>query len=150
MLKSNSAKELTRRNIDIILVSTQVPENIGLAARVLKNTGFSNLTLVNPNLTSKSYEVAKRARDLLEKARVVKTLREAIKGCHFVFGTTRRRREYKIIHNFSDVKVLLTQAACKKRVGIVENVRYFTAIGAGYLGCIGLEKFIYFLNLCYK
>jgi len=106
-------------NITLILVSPLVPENIGLVSRVLKNTGFSNLYLVSPALTPKSFEVAKRARDILEKAKVFNTLKEAIASSHFVLGTTRRKREYKFIYNFKDILPYILSLAKKKEVSIL-------------------------------
>jgi tRNA C32,U32 (ribose-2'-O)-methylase TrmJ len=103
-LKLPSFKEKILKNIDIVLVSPQIPDNIGLVSRILKNTSFSSLSLVNPNLTKKSFDVAKRARDVLEKAKRYSSLTEAIAPSYFVFGTTRRKREYKFIYNFNDIK----------------------------------------------
>jgi tRNA/rRNA methyltransferase len=117
--KLNSAKEKILKNIEIILVEPQVPENIGLVARVLKNTAITNLPLVNPNLNKKSFEVAKRAQDILRNAKVFKTTEEAIAESCVVFGTTRRKREYKFIYNFNDIKHLLISFAIKGKVGIL-------------------------------
>ena len=36
--------------ISIILVDTQLPENVGLVARSMYNFGFTNLNLVSPKL----------------------------------------------------------------------------------------------------
>lgn len=119
MWKLNSDKEKILKNIDIVLVSPQIPENIGLVARLLKNTSFFNLVLVSPNLTQESLEVAKRARDVLEKAKVFDNLKNALKESSFVFGTTRRIREYKFIYNFEDIKPYVISLAKEKKVSIL-------------------------------
>ena len=119
MWKFASAKAKSLGNIDLVLVSPQVPENIGLVARILKNTCFSHLSLVNPNLSEKSYEVAKRARDILNQAKKFDTLKEALSKSHFTFATTRRVRSYKFIYNFHDILPLIVSQAQKKRVSIV-------------------------------
>lgn len=106
-------------NIEIVLVSPQVPENIGLVARNLKNTAFKNLSLVSPNLTKKSYEVAKGARDILKKAKVFSKLEDALTDSNFVFGTTRRRREFKFIYNFNQIKNFLISLSLKNKVSII-------------------------------
>lgn len=106
-------------NIIITLVSPQIPENIGLCARVIKNTSLRNLYLVNPNLTNKSFEVAKRARDVLTKASIFSDLNEAIKSSYFVVGTTRRQRGDIIIYNFREVLPLIIAVAKKRRVSII-------------------------------
>jgi len=107
------------KNIHIVLVSPQVPENIGLSARILKNTSFSNLILINPNLTNKSFEVAKRARDVLEKAKIYNRLEEIRNGYYFIFATTRRRREFKVIYNFNYILPQLVCLASSKRIAIL-------------------------------
>ena len=84
-----------------------------------KNTCFSHLSLVNPNLSEKSYEVAKRARDILNQAKKFDTLKEALSKSHFTFATTRRVRSYKFIYNFHDILPLIVSQAQKKRVSIV-------------------------------
>ena len=119
MYKSNCDKEKILKNIEIVLASPAIPENIGLVARVLKNTSFSNLSLVNPKLTSKSNEVAKRARDLIKKAKIYDSLTEAVKSSTFVFGSSRRKREYKVSFNFNEIKHLIICLASNKRVSIV-------------------------------
>lgn len=107
------------RNIDIVLSSPQSPENIGLTARVMKNTGFKSLKLVNPNLNNKSFEVSKRARDVLKKAEQVSSLKEAVSSSEFVFGTTRRKREYKYIYNLNYLQNLILSLAKEKKISLV-------------------------------
>ena len=119
MYKLNSDKEKILKNIEIVLASPAIPENIGLVARVLKNTSFFNLSLVNPKLTPKSSEVAKRARDLLKKAKAYDSLNEAVKSSTFVFGASRRKREYKVSFNFNEIKHLIISLAFNKKVSIV-------------------------------
>ena len=119
MCASISDRERIVKNISIVLVSSQVPDNIGLCARVPKNTYFSNLRLVNPNLSAKSFEVSKRARDVLKKAKVFNSLKEAVGYSHFVFGTTRRKREYNLVHNFSDILPVIVAFGRKARISIV-------------------------------
>lgn len=106
-------------NIDIIFVRPRIPENIGLAARTLKNTGFKRLKLVQPKLTAKAFETAKRARDLLEESPVYESLSGAGENCGFLFGTTRRRREYVQVYEFRAVLPRIIEIAVKNRVGIV-------------------------------
>ena len=112
-------KQSVLANIQIVLVEPRVPENIGLVARVLKNTGITNLSLVKPNLTVKAYEVAKRARDVLEGAKTYASLKEAVEYLYFVFGTTRRKSSDTFIFNFNGTKHLVASLASKKKVGIV-------------------------------
>ncbi|MDG2460589.1 MAG: tRNA (cytosine(32)/uridine(32)-2'-O)-methyltransferase TrmJ [Luminiphilus sp.] len=81
-------------NIDIVLVHTTHSGNIGGVARAMKNMGLKRLTLVAP-LAYPAPEATWRAAsagDILECARVVSTLDEAIADCQFVVGTSARER----------------------------------------------------------
>jgi tRNA/rRNA methyltransferase len=107
------------KNIEIVLVQPQNPENIGLTARVIKNTNFKTLKLVEPNLSEKSFQVAKRARDILERSQVAVSLEQAVKNSDFVFATTRRKRKYRYIYNFDRIKEFIISAAQDKKISIV-------------------------------
>ena len=81
-------------NIDIVLVHTTHSGNIGGVARAMKNMSLHRLTLVSP-LEFPSREATWRAAsaaDVMEHARVVDTLEEAIADCQFVVGTSARER----------------------------------------------------------
>lgn len=119
MLKSNLAREQIRKNLTVVLVSPEIPENIGLTARVIKNTRVARLALVKPNLAKKSFDTAKRARDVLQGVPVYETLTEAVSGAHFVFGTTRRPRQYRRLHDFNDILPEIVQTARYKKVHIL-------------------------------
>lgn len=106
-------------NINIILVSPQVPENIGLCARTLKNTSFKNLYLVKPNLTSKSFEVAKRARDILENAKIFNSYEEALKDSSLVLGTTRRKRKDAWTYSLQDIITNIVLMSMNNKISIV-------------------------------
>ncbi|MBW2992198.1 RNA methyltransferase [Candidatus Woesearchaeota archaeon] len=63
--------------ISIVLVEPENPGNIGAVARVMKNFDFLNLVLVNPKCSIRSSECiarAKHAKDVLKKAKIVKTI----------------------------------------------------------------------------
>ena len=64
---------MSLNNISIILVDTQLPENIGLVARSMYNFGFSDLRLVNPKLdwpSEKAHAVSVDAKLIIESAKV--------------------------------------------------------------------------------
>lgn len=83
--------------ITIILVGTIAPGNIGSTARAMKNMGLSRLCLVNPQcaLNEESYRMATSAGSILRAAQQAGTLREAIAGAGYVFGTTARIRRLR-------------------------------------------------------
>ncbi len=119
MSRSTFAKHKVFDNISVVLVSPQVPENIGLAARCLKNTGFSHLRLVCPSIPGRSFDVAKRARDILDKAKIFPSLAGALADVDYVCGTTRRRRSYTTISHFRSILPQLVAIASTGKVAIV-------------------------------
>ena len=59
---------MTPKNPSIILVRPQLPENIGMVARVMHNFGLKDLIIVSPRdkwLNNKSINAAKKQRKLL-------------------------------------------------------------------------------------
>lgn len=80
-------------NVRVVLFSTKYPENIGSAARACLNMGVTDLALVAPRNfdMDKALPLATaHARHILESARIVETLEEAVEGCTAVYGTTAR------------------------------------------------------------
>lgn len=80
--------------IGIILVGPTHPGNIGAAARAMKAMGLVRLALVNPKRfpCAEATAMASGADDILAKAKVCRTLAEALRGYGLVVGTTARER----------------------------------------------------------
>ncbi len=80
--------------IRIVLVGTTHPGNIGAVARATKNMGLDDLALVAPRYFPHDEATARAsgADDLLERARVYRTLAEAVADCSFVVGASARSR----------------------------------------------------------
>lgn len=81
--------------VRIVLVEPAGPLNVGAIARVMKNMGLHCLVLVNPQCDPHSTEarqMAVHAVDVLEAARIVPTLPEALLGCSRAIATTARPR----------------------------------------------------------
>jgi TrmH family RNA methyltransferase len=78
-------------HISIILVEPKTPANIGAAARCMMNMGMSRLVLVDPPVDRNrdAFKLAAGAYEIVEQARVVPTLEDAINGQHIVIGTSR-------------------------------------------------------------
>ena len=88
-------------HVKIILVEPAGALNVGSVARVMKNTGLSQLVLVNPQCDRTSPEarqMAVHAADILEAAQEVPTLPEALQGCQKAIATTGRDRTAFTIH----------------------------------------------------
>lgn len=105
-----------------ILAEPENPDNIGAAARAIKNMGFSRLRLVKPPLgwKRKSKKLAVSARDVIDKARIYQSLSRAVKDCHLVVGTTRRsgRKRGRFL-SFGKAMDLSVQTAGKQNIAIV-------------------------------
>ena len=76
--------------ISIIFVEPEGSGNIGSLARVMKNFGFDKLVLVKPPEldNNETRMMAMHAYDLIEKARIFPTFKDAIKDFDHVIGTT--------------------------------------------------------------
>lgn len=108
------------KNIRIVLVSPQISENIGLTARIMKNMDFSQLSLVAPPQLDKAYQVAKRAKDILEKAKVYSTLSEAVANFNFILATSRRQRKDRLVYALKDVlSVIVSLAKRGLKIGVL-------------------------------
>ena len=82
------------QNISVILVRPQTPENIGLAARSMKNTGFRRLCLVLEGPLPGSTQItAVHAEDILSEASLFSQLSEAVADQDVVFAAVARHRK---------------------------------------------------------
>jgi tRNA/rRNA methyltransferase len=85
--------------VRFVLVETSRPGNIGAAARAMKTMGFHDLVLVKPRFEhalthEEAVAFASGAQDVLQQARVVQSLDEAIADCSVVAGLSARLREF--------------------------------------------------------
>lgn len=87
-----AAWSLYSMKLRVVLVEPMYDGNVGSVARAMKNFGFHNLVLVNPcKIDDFGRAMSAHARDVLEGARVVGSLEEAIDGANLVVGTTGKR-----------------------------------------------------------
>ena len=79
----------------IILVRPQLSENIGMAARAMDNFGLSKLSIVNPRdgwPSKKAESSAKHADKIINRAKVYKSLEDAVSKYDLVIATSNRKR----------------------------------------------------------
>lgn len=75
--------------IEIVLCEPLYEGNVGFTARVMKNFGFSNLTLINPpEIGKEALARSSHARDVLESAKHVSSLEEVISNSNILVATT--------------------------------------------------------------
>ena len=81
-------------NIDIVMVGTTHPGNIGAAARAMHNMSFANLVLVQPKcpVGEIAYARASGANSVLDQRRNPDDLQQAVRDCSLVIGSSARKR----------------------------------------------------------
>jgi TrmH family RNA methyltransferase len=131
----------TLKNINIILVETTHPGNIGAAARAMKTMGLESLRLVKPKIFPHADATVRAAGadDILSRAVLFDTLAEAVGDCKFVFGTSTRKRSLQC-----EVLGPVT-AADEIRLHIENNVPVGIVFGRERTGLTNNE-----LDLCQK
>jgi len=119
---AGSVESSAKDNVSFVLVGPTEPGNIGAAARAVKNMGFRRLELVVPvpYLTEEARAMACQAKDVLEQAKVYRTLRPAIAGKSLVAGTTRRLGSRRgMIMDVRAAAGRIAEAAASNRVAIL-------------------------------
>ena len=92
MLPYSEGFQLNR--FTVILCRPDSPENIGLAARAMKNTGFSRLRLVmDKPLRTGAYITAVHSQDILDQAERFSSLSEAVFDLDVIFAAAARPRK---------------------------------------------------------
>ncbi|WP_024951069.1 RNA methyltransferase [Cobetia crustatorum] len=110
-------------NLRVVLVQTFHPGNIGATARAILTMGIKDLVLVNPRCfpDEEATRMASGASELLENARVVESLEEAVSDCQLVIGASARLRSLPLPH-FDEPREMATQAIDTARDGKVALV----------------------------
>ncbi len=89
----SSTERINLDHITIVLQRPRFPENIGAAARAMRNMGIRRMIIVNPE----NYELSRVlkmathvAADVVEEIQIARDLRNALSPFHIVVGTTAR------------------------------------------------------------
>jgi tRNA/rRNA methyltransferase len=107
----------------IILSRPQMGENIGAAARAMKNFGLADLRLIAPQCgwpNERAQVLASGAADIIERARVFETAAQALADVQLVFATTARDRDV--------LRDILTPEAAATRLRAASSEGLATAI----------------------
>jgi TrmH family RNA methyltransferase len=104
----------------VVLVRPDSPENIGLAARGMANTGFRDLRLVGlDRLEAPAWRTAIHADAILEGARFFPTLAEALADRELVLGSTARVRHDFPLVPLDDAVARIGEYPAAARIGLV-------------------------------
>ncbi len=83
--------------IRVILCRPEYQINLGMIARILQNFEVSDLYLVSPvaRIGFEAIMFAKHGRKIIEDAKTVNSIEEAVKGCTLAVGTSGDVSKYK-------------------------------------------------------
>ncbi|MGB9110084.1 MAG: RNA methyltransferase [Telluria sp.] len=87
------------KRLRFVLVETSRAGNVGSVARAMKTMGFRDLVLVAPRCADPLHDAeavafASGALDVLQGARIVGSIAEALDGCNFAAAVSARLREF--------------------------------------------------------
>ena len=122
--------------LQIVMVNTTLPANIGSAARAMHTMGLSHLTVVDPKLPIDDSSVSHAAggSDVLSSALIAPTLDSAIADCQLVFAASSRSRHLprpvvtptqaaQIMFDFIDKQIAIDQQSTLDIVNSNENAQ---------------------------
>tara|TARA_B100000212_G_C27220592_1_gene467074 strand:+ start:50 stop:775 length:726 start_codon:yes stop_codon:yes gene_type:complete len=109
--------------INIVLVDTIHPGNIGSVARAMKTMGLSRLSLVNPRIfpSGDANALSGNATDVLENANTYSSIKEAVKDSTFVYATSSRDRsiQWPILNASSAAEKICNEVNSDKEISII-------------------------------
>ena len=111
------------KNISIILNRPRYPENIGAAARAMRNMGFEHLVVVDPqdcDLSRILKMATHAASDVVEKMQIDKDLKTALANLNYIVGTTARLGgQRQLVCSAAKLASKLAPISEKNRVGLL-------------------------------
>lgn len=106
--------------ITVILAHPENPENIGLVARSMKNTGFQYLSLIcSSPLPPKAYVTAVHAHAILDGARFFSGVKQATDGLEVVFAATSKRRKNFSLFSLEECVEKIYRFPPSTRIGLL-------------------------------
>ena len=111
--------------LQIVMVNTTLPANIGSAARAMHTMGLSRLTVVDPKLPIDETSISHAAggSDLLSSAIIAPTLESAIADCQLVFAASSRSRHLPrpVVTPTQAAKIMFDFIDKQMAVDVVDN-----------------------------
>jgi tRNA/rRNA methyltransferase len=110
-------------NISIVLFRPRYPENIGAAARAMRNMGLAQLVVVDPqncDLTKICKMATHEALEVVEQMKVCQTLKSALADFNFVVGTTARLGgQRKVVRSPAKLAQKLISLSAQNQIAIL-------------------------------
>ena len=109
--------------INIVLVDTIHPGNIGSVARAMKTMGLKRLSLVNPRVfpSGDANALAGNATDVLDNAKIFTSIKDAIYQSTFVYATSSRDRsiQWPLMDAETAAKDICNEVNSNKEISII-------------------------------
>ncbi|CAN0588316.1 unnamed protein product, partial [Ectocarpus sp. 12 AP-2014] len=115
-----SAKLFSLNNISIILVEPQMGENIGAAARAMKNFSITDLRIVSPRdgwPNEKAKNMSVGALGIIENAKIYSSVPDSLENLEYVYAASAAPRD--INKNYALSRDLAKEITGYKHVGIM-------------------------------
>jgi TrmH family RNA methyltransferase len=121
MVESGTARsDIRPERFAVILARPENEENIGAAARAMKNTGFGDLRLVfKGRLSAAAVRTAVHAGDILDAARIGASLEAAVADCHVVFAATAKTRSATALLTLDEAVGSMLAFPSETRIGLL-------------------------------
>lgn len=117
---------MVKSNLDpeIILVKTQIPENLGFIARCMLNFEMDKLRIVSPKFNldnEKIIPLSAGAQSVIKKAKIYNTFEDSIKDFNFLIACSARKRSLKKIEQSPEesIKEIYTKIIPSNKVGFI-------------------------------
>lgn len=108
------------KRFSVILVRPEKSENVGLVARGMAGTGFSDLRLVgSKDVISAAYRSAVHSTGILEAARFFETLEDALSDLDVTFGSTARQYRAFPLINLEEALSEMASYSAQTKIGLV-------------------------------
>lgn len=118
--QSRTERMSLRKKYPVILIKPEKPENIGLVARSMKNTGFESLRIVGiSSLAKKSYLTAVHSSEILENAKLYDHLDEATADLQVIFAATSKKRKNFTLLTLEEAVTKMFQFPPSTKIGLL-------------------------------
>ena len=112
--------KLMKDRLFVVLVRPEKPDNIGLAARAMKNTGFQNLRVVGlESFERKSFVTAVHAQEILNTAQFSPNLHSACSDLNVVVAATSKKRKNFPLHSLDEAVSRIFQFPPETKIGLL-------------------------------
>lgn len=115
-----SAAKTNGGRVVVVLSRPESPENIGLAARAMKNTGFAELRLAGVrSVGPEAYRTAVHAAEILDSATFFPDAAAAVADCHVVYAATAKPRRNVAALSLAEAVGRISASSAGGRFGLL-------------------------------